>query len=315
MTLERMVESLYTSLSEYPYLEYRDDAGAVDVASTGWRRMVELLNEGQNAIPLYILNSGRRVRIRLTESVARLRTLRETRVIDSVADGQIVLTTSGGAQDAFRDCMITGATSGATALVFASFYAAGGDTLLLTNEAGTFSAGENVTISYRTYKFADFTTGATSMSSGSIWTPYSEGAPAEIVGVFKTDGTEVKIKSGEERSIAISATESEPTSYVKIGLGIRFDSYPDDTYDYLVRFRRFSRPWLLTEATVECELPQQFHRAVVMYALWYFFLENEETDKAYGVRRTLDDFLARTQTEYDLTDTSVRGQFKMSAQS
>lgn len=311
MTLRRMVEEMYEADAEVPDLEYRDAAGAVDTASNGWSKLVALVNEGQNAIATWVHQDGRRMRMRLTDDVARLVALQQTLAIDSVGSGSLVLTTASGARDTYRKCRVEGATSGATALVFASYSDLGGDTLLLSETEGTFVAGESLVASRRDYYFADTSAETPPFADGRIYTDYTYGRPVEITGVLQTDGTELELKASNNKLTSIGTTNGQPSSYTKTALGLHFDVFPDEAYTYYVRFARLPRPLSVLDAESECELPQQFHRAVVLYGLWWLLLREHETDKAYAVRRNLEDMLKRTQTEFDMQDREQRGQIKL----
>jgi len=222
----------------------------------------------------------------------------------------LTLTTSSGLRDYYRNWLLTDA-AGNTALVFMSYDGGAGDVLMLSDYTGTLVAGATVTLSKRAYMFGDVSTDLPPYDDGYIWADYSYGRPLEIVGVFATDGSELSLALEQDKKPVVSATAGQPTEYAKTQLGLRFDTYPDATYEYFVRFMRLPRPLGVLDSLVEPEIPQQFHRSLALYGLWWLFMKSQEVDKAYAVRRNFEDMLKRTQTEYDLQDRTQRGQITL----
>jgi hypothetical protein len=312
VVLSQIVSELYTAAGEPPDLEYRDPGTlAILPASQNWAELVRLVNEAQNAISTWVHQDGRRMRMRLTEDTARLVTQQVTSAVGTISGSTLTLTTNSAVRDYYRGWMVEGA-NGATALVFVSYIGAGPtDILLLAQLEGTFTVGEVLTLSKRSYQFVDIATATPPYADGSIYTDYTYGPPLEIVGVVGTDGTELSISDANDKMTVKGATSGQPTSYTKSFLGLRFDTYPDDAYEYVVRFMRMPRPFAVGDSAVECEIPMQFHRAIVLYCFWWLLLRSHEVDKAYAVRRNMEDILKRTQTEYDLQDRVQRGQIKL----
>ena len=313
MTLNQLVEEVYAGAGEPPDLEYRDASTLLpDTGSANWLKFVQLVNEAQGTVATWVHGNGRRMRLRLVEDSARLVTLRVTKTIDTVTGNMVTLTTGSGVRDTYRNWLVESST-GASALVFMSYDTGSADVLMLSEVSGTFAAGATVTLSPRYYAFSDISTvGATvqPFTAGAIYADYSYGKPMEITGVMGTDGVELTLEPESEK-LSVAASAGKPSSYVKTHLGLKFSNYPDDTYEYVVRFMRLPKDFLVTSGVVESELPAQFHRALVLYCLWWLFLRSHEVDKAYAVRRNFEDMLIRTQTEYDMQDRVQRGQFKL----
>ena len=314
MTLNQLVDEVYTGAGEPPDLEYRDPATLVPVTtSANWLKLVQLVNEAQGTVAMWTHGSGRRMRLRLTEDSARLVTLRVTRTIADVTGNMITLTTNSGVRDTYRNWMIENA-AGVSALVFMSYSSGAADLLMISEASGTFVTGNTVTLISRYYAFSDISTvplATQPFTAGSIYADYSYGKPLEITGVMGTDGVELALEPESEKLSVSGASSGKPSSYIKTHLGLKFSTYPDDTYEYVVRFMRLPKDFLVTDGTNESELPSQFHRALVLYCLWWLFMRAHEVDKAYAVRRNFEDMLVRTQTEYDLQDRVQRGQFKL----
>jgi hypothetical protein len=302
MTQEEMIRDVFEALGEPSDLEYRDPVtGNADVTTPGWIRMSQILNEAQRKIAFHVFTDGRRMRMRSAETIGRLVTRVFTDVLAGVSGNSIVLTGAFANADTYRGFLVTGATSGASGVVFASV-APG--TLYLSALSGTFVNGETVTLYQREYSFADSNT-ATPFTPGSIWFDYTNGRPVEITGIAKEDGTELDLAESADKWTQVATTSGEPTAYKKFSGGVRFEIFPDATYYFLVRAMREPTPMVSTLTTDEPEIGQAFHRAMVLYAQWWFLMRNQETSVAYGVRRTYEDLLRQTQTELDL---EARGQ-------
>lgn len=313
MTLESIVSEIFTAAGEPPDLEYRDAALATDTTSANWLQFVRLVNEAQGAVATWVHQDGRRMRMRLAEDTARLTAEIVSDTVVGVTGTVLTLTTPTTGRDTYRGWLIRNAT-GASAFVFVSYQNGGVETLMLSEVSGTFAAGNAVTLSSRSYQFDDIGAAVPPFGAGTIWCDYAYGAPLEITGVVTTEGTELVLGKQSEPQLVVSANAGQPTTYTKSYLGLRFDTYPDAAYEYIVRFMRLPRPLTVGDSLVEPEIPPQFHRAIVLYALWWLFMRSQETDKAYAVRRNFEDMLKRTQTEYDLQDRTQRGQITLTGE-
>ncbi len=310
MTLNELIAGIYTASGEVPDLEYRDAFLATDITTANWAELVRLVNEAQNALATWVHQDGRRMRMRLAEEDARLTCLRETGTIDTVTGGALTLTTGSGVRDYYRGWLVESA-SGVTAMVFASYDSGGFDVLVTTEASGIFAPGETLVLSKRDYRFGDSSLLVGGFPAGTIWTDYTYGTPLEITGIVGSDATVLQLEDASEKLTVRTPTAGKPGSYSKSFLGIRFDTFPDEDYEFVVRFMRSPRPFTINDGLVECELPAQFHRSVILYAFWWLLMRSHEMDKAYAVRRNLEDMLKRTQTEFDLQDRVQRGQIKL----
>jgi len=311
VTLNELVSGAFIAAGEPPDWEYRDPLSLLpDLANANWARLVSLVNEAQDSIVMWVHQDGRRMRLRLSEDIGRLRALRQTATIASVVGSTLTLTTDSGAHDSYRGQLVQSA-AGALALVFSSYTSGTGDVLALSEVSGTFVATDVVTFSKREYYFANMALLTPPFADGSIYADYRLGTPLEIVGVYGIDGRELDLAKESEKSVVIAPNAGQPGAYTKSARGLRFDSYPDLAYEYLVRFQRLPRPFSTVDGTLDSELPAQFHRAIILYVLWWLLLNAQEVDKAYAVRRNFEDMLKRTQTELDLQDRSQRGQISL----
>lgn len=309
MTQEEMIMDLHEALGELSDLEYRNPlSGLPDVTTKGWIDMSRILNEAQLKIAMHKNANGRVMRMRLAETVGRLMVRRISAVVVAYTGNTLTLLTSTNPADFYRGMLVSGANGG-KGIVFIHYLGVPNDSLILSNVSGTFTAGEAITIIQREYHFADNSAVAT-MTEGFIWFSYLAGRPVEITGVIDSEGNEIVLSESAEKWTDVAATEGVPTTYTKVAGGIKFETYPDGSYTYLVRAMRSPTPMVSTDTTATPEIPEIFHRCMVLYAHWWFLTRGQELQSAYGVRRTFEEMLRDSQTEFDLQDRTQRGQFK-----
>ncbi len=124
-------------------------------------------------------------------------------------------------------------------------------------------------------------------------------------GYFETlkviDMYQQKELDNTERTEGFYTTTTEigdPTEFFRYSNGLIFNSaVSTDRYFKLEYYRT---PTLLTLDTDEPELPEAFHYAIVLWALWWGYRRGQENSSAYSVKRDLMDFMRTTKTQYDV---------------
>jgi len=309
MTLEEMALDLHETLGELSDLEFRDPiTGVPDVTTKGWRDITRILNEAQLKIAFHKNSGGRLVRMRLTETIGRLMVQRIAATVVSFTGNTLTLLSAGHPADYYRGMLVVGTGTG-RGVIFVHYLGAPDDTVIMSNVTGTFTAGEAITIVRREYLFGDSSV-TNPIVAGSIWFPYAQGRPVEITGIVDEEGNELDLAEKPDEYTQVSTTEGTPASYTKISGGIRFDTFPDTADTYLVRAMRSPVPMVTTLVTATPEIPEVFHRCMVLYAQWWFLVRGQELQAAYGVRRTYEEMIRDAQTEFDLQDRVQRGQIK-----
>jgi len=309
MTLEEMALDLHETMGELSDLEFRNPAtGLVDITTKGWRDITRILNEAQLKIAFHKNSNGRLLRMRLNETIGRLMVQHISATVVSFTGNTLTLLTAGHSTDYYRGMLVVGTGTG-RGIVFVHYLGAPDDTIIMSNVTGTFIPGEAITIVRREYLFGDSSV-TNPLVPGSIWFPYANGRPVEITGIIDEEGNELGLAEKPDEYTQVSTNTGVPTAYTKISGGVRFDTFPDSTDTYLVRAMRSPVPMLPTVTTSTPEIPEVFHRCMVLYAHWWFLTRGQELQAAYGIRRTYEEMLRDAQTEFDLQDRTQRGQFK-----
>jgi hypothetical protein len=144
--------------------------------------------------------------------------------------------------------------------------------------------------------------------------PYvaADGVPIEVVSVLDLETTtELDLSDKASSLLGAQALVGVPTEVRVVSGGVLFDVFPEADRNYMVRYFRGPKPMLVSEGAVAPELPVQFHEGLVIWGSWWGLTRGQETENAYSVKKDLEDFMARTRTEYDLQDEMVQGQVKV----
>lgn len=91
----------------------------------------------------------------------------------------------------------------------------------------------------------------------------------------------------------------DPTEYYRFGNDIIFNYAVSDERYFELEYYRL--PATLVNDTDEPELPEAFHYAVILWAIWWGYRRSEESSLAYSTKRDLVDFMRTTKTEYDVS--------------
>ena len=313
MTLREIVVRAFTALGEPSDLPiYRFDTTTIDVAAAGWTALVDVVNQAQLELAAWKFPDGHQLRMRLNDAVAMFQTKSVTATLASVSGGLATLTGLTDGTDLYKGQLLTGGTSGASALVLSSFGAAGSTTVYLVKQSGTFTPGETVTVRDREYRWNAVAAPVNPAIQTGIPYVRASGRPLEIVSVTDVDSeTDLERHLKTDTLSVVSNATGRPASFVKIPSGVRLDIWPDATYTYMVRYARGPALLAYTDADVEPEVPAQMHRALELMAIWWGYRRAQESTDAYAVKRDLDDFLRRVRTEYDLQDEYTSGQIKV----
>jgi hypothetical protein len=89
-----------------------------------------------------------------------------------------------------------------------------------------------------------------------------------------------------------------PSSYIRRGTQIIFDCPADEALWYHLEYVRI--PEDLTADSQEPEMPETFHEAIMMWALWRGYHWMQETEMAYSTKKDLIDFMATTMAPLEL---------------
>ena len=311
MTLKQIIVEIFEALGEPSDLEIYSDRDTDTIGQTlpGWKRLVDVVNSGCLALGMWKWPNGRQVRMRFPDAVAFMKTTARSGAATSVTSTSMSVAGLPAGSNLQAGKLVVGQTSGATATVLWS----NGVDLVLTNVVGTFSEVETVKLYQREYKFTAATAGSAYPTAG-YGIPYfaANGTPLEVVQVEELSSQTVLASTARyERFLAPGTEVGTPGSIQKLPAGFLFDSWPTDGLAFAVRYMRGPKVLAYTDETTEPELPSQFHPGLVLYGIWWGYRRNQESNDAYSAKQDLNDFMARTRTEYDLQDELARGQIKM----
>jgi hypothetical protein len=120
----------------------------------------------------------------------------------------------------------------------------------------------------------------------------------EIIKISDLDDERVlsKARSGDNY-IRTRFDIGEPREWYRFGNRLVFDRGVDSTRWYEMEYYRL--PTELTAITDECELPEMFHYAVILWAVEWGLRRDHESSEKYSTKRDLVDFMRRAKSQYD----------------
>lgn len=306
MTLETIVREAYETLGEYSDLQYTDENGALDQTSSGWHRLVDAVNTALLEIASWKFPDGKCLRFRSLEETGILRTKVLSCTIASGSTGSQIVSTNLALEDDdyYAGMVIKYGTE--TRKVLMSRTLAGATELFLMSTPTVDPSDLAAVVAEREYHFVDNTTVGFGLFADGIGYDPEAGHPLEIIDVYDmTDDSALTPMSRDDPLISRSAELGTPTSYYKLMRSLRFDLWPDEARTYTVRYLRSPRLLGYDDPTLEPELPEMFHRAIVLHVVWWGLRRAQENDSAYATKQDLDYLLRHLKTEYDF-----QGEFK-----
>lgn len=308
MTLQEIVIDVFEQLGEPSDLSpYGATYGTVSTTSAGWIKLVGVVNRAMMAIANWKWPNGRQVRMRIPEAWSVFKANTRSGTITGSGTSYVITGMPTGFNLLVGN-MVVGATSGATGVVTWS----NGTSVVLGQIVGTFADSETVTVYQRHWRWSAQSSGYNPSTIYGI--PYiaAEGAPIEIVSVTDLENqTELELTDKNTSLVVAQALVGVPTQLRVVSGGVLFDVFPEKDREFMVRYFRGPKPLTVADGAVEPELPVQFHEAIVTWCKWWGLVRGQETETAYSVKKDLEDFMARTRTEYDLQDEVAQGQVKV----
>lgn len=315
MTTEQMVREVFEALGEPSDLQYRDLNDQIDVTLPGWQRIVQALNTACLEIATWKWPRGRQLRFRFLEAQAPLSIapLSGTVLTHTASSHFLTCTLTERPMDYYRNYALRFDTD--VYRVLNSRWTGTATELILLSAPQTSLASRGLTASRREFQFVDQTTAAWGETvDGIAYTP-AEGVPLEILNVYDLTGDrELEYENRFESFAPAAPTFGEATRYYKMARGFRLDVWPETARTFMVRYMRGPRILPADSLTAEPELPENFHRAVVLHALWWGYRRAQENNSAYATKKDLDELLQQLRTEYDLQSehTTAQWSIKMS---
>jgi len=306
MTLKDIVIEVFEALGEPTDLDFWSDRDTqtVNTDSSGWKRLVDQVNSACMALSMWKWPTGRQVRMRFPYGEAILKPL----ILSGTLSGNTSMWSVTGLDAGFGlhvDKLMVGQTSGAKGVVYWSK----DTTLLVAQVSGTFQSGETVKLYRRKFPWKSVSSGYSLSSVDGI--PYlpGQGSPLEIIGV-RDIGNQTQLDRSYRGDFLPTPEPNEgvPLTFDVLANGLVFDVWPTDGLLFNVQYMRGPRKLGYEDSDEEPELPEQFHQGLVLWCEWWGLRRAQESNDAYSVKKDLDDFMARTRTEYDLQDEHAQGQ-------
>lgn len=315
MTLLQIIQNLYEALGEPSDLQYLDDLDNVETTSLGWHRMVDAVNNACLGIATWKFPEGRAIRFRFLESTASLNSLVESALITADVNNSLFITTTltDMTVDFYAGCSIKIGNLYYRIRHSRQDLINPADVDLMLDKAITTTTGTAFTISKREYFFEPEIVSPFVNVLKNIAYTASQGVPLEITNIYdSSSNSELTLTTKYEPLLSIDSTMQTPSQFYKLSGGIRFDTFPEASRSYVVRYMRGPRVLSYDVIDAVPELPEQFHEAIVLYALWWGYRRMQENNSAYSTKQDLVDTLRRARTEYDLQGELTSHQFSIS---
>lgn len=315
MTLTEIAVDVYEGLGEPSDLEIYDallGSPIIDVTSEGWQRIVDAINSACLAITTWKFNDGRSIKFRRNEAEGLLKTEVLSATLTGTSGSAIVSTTLPVQDADYYASSVVKLGVKYYRILSSQTNGTATDLFLLTAIDADY-LDETCVVSCREYHFADATAVAFGQYTNGIGYVPGNGKPLEIISIKELEGeTEISQESKYESLYTATASLATPSSFYKITSGLRFDTWPSEELVYAVRYARGPKVLTYTAVDEEPEIPQQFHRCIVLHALWWGYRRAQENDSAYSTKKDFIELLRNTQNEYDLQDTYVNHQISFS---
>jgi len=290
VNLGELIVEVYEALAEpsdlYPYTA---GTTTLDMASAGALRLTSWINRAYKRIINWKFPNGQQVRFDCQEGEVFFQSMLLTGTVASATSTTAVLDTGVDAEaDRYNGCLleITGGTGeGQMRLIVAT--TAGRQ--VTVHEAWTTTPDDTSTYAVykRSYRFRPST--ATDADEN---IPLS--AVNEIAAIRRltdlADLSDLGLGGRTETYTSNLLTKGTPTDYIKQGSGVVFDMAPDSARWYRLEYVRI--PPDLALAADEPDIPETFHEAVALYAIWWGLKRAQESGNAYATKRDIEDIMS-----------------------
>jgi hypothetical protein len=283
MTLSEIRTAVWEELGEPPNCDPLVAAGLARL--NGW------INRGYKKILFWKFGDGTQVRFPATEGEVYFKSKVVTGTIASSTTSTVVLDSGAGGNDDQYNGWVIDASSHVSLIVD---YDGSSRTATLGATLDTAPTG-----AYSLYKRHMKFCAATDVGASENITLSSVSAIKEVQRiVLIEDQTELEPGQRTETFAGSLLSPGRPTSYIRRGAQIIFDCPAEEALWYHMEYARI--PEDLTTDGQEPELPETFHEAVMMWALWRGYHWMQETDMAYSTKRDLIDFMATTKSPNEM---------------
>lgn len=277
MTLEEIRTAVWEELGE--------PSNCAPTDATGLARLNSWINRGYKKILYWRFGDGTQVRFPATEGECYFKTVVVTGTLASATTTTMTFDSSAGASDDQYNGWV--AETGSDVSLIVDYDGASRTATI----AKALSAAPSGTYSLykRHMKFCE--TGDVGADENILLSSVNEIKEIQKL-VLLEDQTVMETAQRTETFVDGLLSPGTPCSYMRRGAQIIFDCPVDEELWFHLEYARI--PPDLTADADEPELPETFHEAVMLWALWRGYHWLQEADMAYSTKRDLIDFMATT---------------------
>lgn len=294
MTLSEIRDAVWQELGELPNCDPSTATGKALL--DGW------INRGYKKIAFWKFGDGNQVRFSATEGEVFFKTVVVTGTVSSSTTSTVTLDSSAGSNDDQYNGWVLEIGSERRLIVD---YDGGTRTATVAVAYDTAPTGA-YSLFKRFMKFAK----STDVGASENIILSSVSAVKEVQKLVLLDGeVEIVPATRTETFVGGLVSPARPSSYLRRGAQIIFDSPVDEELWIHMEYAKI--PDDLVEDDDEPLLPETFHEAVMMWALWRGYKWTQETDMAYTTKQDLIDFMRTTKAPVDVATDREDGQVEL----
>jgi hypothetical protein len=287
MTLEDAMEDVYESLGKVSWLNPYDSSGDLDTSSDGFLKLRRWLNRGYKRILNWKFKNGRHMRFEASMGSLLFQVAAKSGTASAGTSTTITLA-SGSVDDEYNEWVIEidGGTGEGQVRFIVDFV---GSTQVATVHKEWDTTPDSTSeykLYHRKYEF---------LSSGNARVgDHISVDPQSILSVMKITDIENQQDLGRaERTTFypgnVLATADRPRAFLVYGEAVIFDVNATEDGWYRMEYTKVVED--LSDADDEFVVPDPWAEAIVMWAVWHGLVVLQEPDKAWAMKRNLQDFM------------------------
>lgn len=281
LTVEQMMVEVWESLGEPGTLDIYDGDGNVSVSTEGGAKVLRAINSGQLAVCAWRDDAKRRS--------FRFKTFYQEQYLS--------VTVGGGAAGSGNTTSVLQLAAGDQGQND-NYYQ--GWVVEVGSEGRLVVASDSTSVTVGRPFGAAPATGATYTLTKRWMTVDLSGGVEDVIGLVDVT-SDLVLDEGQAHDFFEGRREEvgDPGSWYRSGNRLYLDVAPDTDRYFMAQLYRL--PTTLSALADESELPPQFHRGIVLWALGYWgFAREMEPAMAYSFQRKFTDFMKETMTEYEM---------------
>ena len=308
MTVNEMIVELYDQLGKQSDLDPYSDAEetTIDIGSGGAVKLLGWLNRGYRRILNWRFKNGRIVRFRCTEREVYFPGVEATGT--AIGGGANVVVFDGAMShenDYYNGWVVTitdGTGEGQSREIvdyFSVYVDATGEWFVYAVVGHDWDTTPDATsVCSITKNLYEFVAADSARADENIpLSPTEQAIAVLMVSDMQTDSPLVRASRTTKFSSLESTVGNAPSMFQDVMGGLLFDTtIPAGRY-YKVRY--FGMPPELSALTDEPALPQQFHEAVLLWAVWWGLRRQQAFGDAYSTKKDLEDTMETALQQFD----------------